>query len=64
MINKQLLENWDEFLNVEFGCYADENGNRPCDNGALCDRCSDEKTYEEFYKQIGIGAWQKPQSMI
>ena len=56
MTNKQLIKAWDEFLNVEFGCYADENGNHPCDNGALCDRCSDEKTYEEFYKQIKIGA--------
>ena len=56
MTTKQLIKAWDEFLNVEFGCYADENGNRPCDNGAPCDRCSDEKTYEEFYKQIGIGA--------
>lgn len=56
MTTKQLIEAWDEFLNVEFGCYADENGNRPCDNGALCDRCSDEKLYENFCKKIGIGA--------
>ena len=56
MINKQLLENWDEFLNVECGCYVDEYGNRPCDNGALCDRCSDEKLYKNFCEKIGVGA--------
>ena len=56
MTTKQLIEAWDEFLNVEFGCYADEYGNRPCDNGALCDRCSDEKIYKRFCEKIGIGA--------
>ena len=56
MTTKQLIEAWDEFLNVEFGCYADENGNRPCDNGALCDRCSDEKINKFFREKIGIGA--------
>lgn len=56
MTNKKLINTWDEFLNVEFGCYADEYGNRPCDNGALCDRCSDEKIYEKFCEKIGIGA--------
>ena len=64
MTNKKLIKAWDEFLNVEFGCYSDENGNHPCDNGELCDRCSDEKFYENFRKKIGIGAWQKPQNMI
>lgn len=56
MTNKKLINTWDEFLNLEFGCYADEYGNRPCDNGALCDRCSDEKIYEKFCEKIGIGA--------
>ena len=56
MTTKQLIKAWDEFLNVEFGCYADENGNRPCDNGALCDRCSDEKFYKFFREKIRTGA--------
>ena len=56
MTTKQLIKAWDEFLNTEFGCYADENGNRPCDNGALCDRCSDEKINKFFREKIGIGA--------
>ena len=56
MTTKQLIEAWDEFLSVEFGCYADKNGNRPCDNGALCDRCSDEKFYKFFREKIRSGA--------
>lgn len=29
---------YDAFLNENF-CTCDECGNRPCDNGATCDRC-------------------------
>lgn len=55
MTTKKLIKAWDEFLRTEFGCYADEYGNYPCDHGTLCDRCSDEKTYEIFCEKIGIG---------
>ena len=30
---------WDKVLRDFCGCYPDVVGNRPCDNGALCDRC-------------------------
>lgn len=30
---------YEKFLATYCGCYTDEIGNRPCDNGALCDRC-------------------------
>lgn len=30
---------WEDFLNEYCGCSCDEMGNRPCDNGACCDRC-------------------------
>lgn len=56
MTNKKIIDTWDNFLVDELKCYADENGNHPCDNGAVCDRCSDEKIYENFRKKIGIGA--------
>lgn len=56
MTTKKLIKAWDEFLRTEFGCYADEYGNYPCDHGTLCDRCSDEKIYEIFCKKIGIEA--------
>lgn len=56
MTNKKLINTWEEFLKIECGCYTDEYGNRPCDNGALCDRCSDEQFYEKFREKIEIGA--------
>ena len=31
---------WDEVLREYCHCYPDAEGNRPCDNGCLCDRCS------------------------
>lgn len=30
---------WDEVLREYCHCYQDNVGNRPCDNGCLCDRC-------------------------
>ena len=56
MTNNEIIDTWDKFLADEPKCYADENDNRPCDNGALCDRCSDEKIYKRFCEKIGIGA--------
>ena len=29
----------DEYLKRAHGCYPDEIGNYPCDNGAVCDAC-------------------------
>lgn len=48
----RMINTWEEFLNTECGCYTDENGNRPCDNGVQCDRCLDEKFYENFRKSL------------
>ena len=56
MTNNEILDTWDKFLADELKCYADENGNRPCDNGAKCDRCADEKIHKKFREKIGIGA--------
>lgn len=36
---KEYFERWERFLVEYCHCYADENGNRPCDNGALCSYC-------------------------
>lgn len=34
-------EAWEMYLETVFSCYADElYGNRPCDNGYLCDDCN------------------------
>ena len=36
---KEYSERWERFLVEYCHCYADENGNRPCDNGTLCNYC-------------------------
>ena len=56
MTNNEIIDSWINFLMDELKCYADENGNRPCDNGAICDRCSTEEIYKKFRKKIGLGA--------
>ena len=38
---------WEKFLE-RFGCYKDAIGNRPCDNGAMCDQCSQSWVLNEF----------------
>ncbi len=42
---------YDEFLSAYCGCYADCEGNRPCDNGCLCDRCMT-KEMQEAWKRV------------
>lgn len=39
MTNKEMFKLWEEFRAEQFNCYPDENGNYPCDNGELCDKC-------------------------
>lgn len=34
---------YSRYLSEICHCYADENGNRPCDNGAICDRCEQQE---------------------
>lgn len=45
---------YNKFLADYCGCYADSEGNRPCDNGCLCDRCSTpaaQEAWEQFKKE-------------
>ena len=42
---------WDKVLRDFCGCYPDVVGNRPCDNGALCDRCMT-KEVQETYRDL------------
>lgn len=39
MTNKELFKAWEEYRKEMFHCVPDEEGNYPCDNGAMCDRC-------------------------
>lgn len=48
MTNKKIIKAWNEFLEKECNCYADEFDNRPCDNGALCTKCLTVEKQKEF----------------
>jgi hypothetical protein len=48
MTNKEITKAWNKFLDEECGCYTDEFGNRPCDYGAVCDRCMTVEKMKEF----------------
>jgi hypothetical protein len=49
-MSKQLT--WLDFVGHMFGCYADENGNMPCDNGMVCDRCGEEWVDDAFKEAV------------
>lgn len=36
---KRVIRLWSDMLESVVGCYADENGNRPCDLGKKCNMC-------------------------
>lgn len=39
----KMVHLYSRYLNEVYHCYADESGNRPCDNGAICDRCEQQE---------------------
>ena len=43
---------WDELLQQYCGCYEDAVGNRPCDNGAMCDKCRNDNNLLAIYNGI------------
>lgn len=55
-----------QFL-ATLGCYPDANGNMPCENGVVCDRCITREAMEEWLKvkddkpmeiTTTLGVWQ------
>lgn len=53
MINKRMMEIWNEILEKECGCYADELGNRPCDyDETICQKCEDSTILDLFYQKL------------
>lgn len=56
MTNIEIFNSWGKFLAEEYNCHPDRNGNYPCDNGGLCDKCCTDRAAEKFRKKIGIGA--------
>lgn len=49
MTNEQFFKEYENFL-TNFGCVADEFGNRPCDYGRPCDKCL-QKDFQENWKK-------------
>ena len=47
---KQLA--WEETLEKTCKCYPDAVGNRPCDNGCICDKCSAEWVQDVYKSKI------------
>lgn len=39
----KMVHLYSRYLGEICHCYANENGNRPCDNGAICDRCEQQE---------------------
>lgn len=37
------------FLATRYHCHEDENGNRPCDNGIVCNSCMTQEAQDEWY---------------
>ena len=56
MTNTEIFDSWGKFLAEEYNCHPDQNGNYPCDNGGVCDRCFTEEASQKFREKIGIGA--------
>lgn len=42
---------YNEFLSRFCGCHEDEVGNRPCDNGYMCDKCMTDEMIE-LWKEV------------
>lgn len=50
MSSKEYFNLYSQFLASYCGCYPDSEGNRPCDNGLLCDRCMTKEAQEIWQK--------------
>lgn len=46
-----IIMTYNEFLSRFCGCYKDEVGNRPCDNGCMCDKCMTPE-FEKLWKEV------------
>lgn len=53
MTNKRMMKIWNEILEKECGCYADEFGNRPCDyDETICQKCEDSTILDLFNQKL------------
>lgn len=43
---------WTSVLKDCCKCYPDYNGNMPCDNGRVCDKCSADWVQKEYIRRL------------
>lgn len=52
MTNNQVIALWNEVLEEYAHCYADENGDRPCDLGENCTKCREYRIQDMFRQAL------------
>lgn len=55
---KQRQKIYNEVLASTCGCYEDAVGNRPCDNGAVCDKCSMSWVQDAYKSKLAAASCQ------
>jgi hypothetical protein len=60
MADNKAIKIWSNVLEDVCGCYADSEGNRPCDYGATCTKCETimvDREYRRRLEEYHIGKW-------
>ena len=52
MTNNKAIKIWHSVLEDVCGCYADSEGNRPCDYGSTCTRCGTAEVDKEYRHRL------------
>ena len=46
---RNIIMTYSEFLDRYCDCHEDKVGNRPCDNGYICDKCMTNEIWKEVH---------------
>ena len=60
MTDNKAIKIWSNVLEDVCGCYADSEGNRPCDYGSNCTKCETDTVDREYRRRLDdyhIGKW-------
>lgn len=60
MTDNKAIKIWCNVLEDVCGCYADSEGNRPCDYGSPCTKCETDTVDREYRRRLEeyhIGRW-------
>ena len=52
MTDNKMIKIWSNVLEDVCGCYADSEGNRPCDYGSNCNQCENDTVSREFRRRL------------